>query len=101
MRMLMSERTRFDSSFRQKRTTSRPKRAWIKADMQTTLWLSPKRRSFDKIVSNCFSRRNRNGSTNDGRPATSELKHTNCTKDRTVTKPELGTKRLCASCDSK
>src|SRR5262249_32729684 len=43
----------------------------------------------------------RNGSTIDSRPATSQLKPPNCTKDRTVTKPELGTKRLCASCGAK
>jgi uncharacterized protein (TIGR02300 family) len=31
----------------------------------------------------------------------SQLKHANCAKDRTVAKPELGTKRLCASCGAK
>jgi uncharacterized protein (TIGR02300 family) len=29
------------------------------------------------------------------------VKHPNCAKDRTVAKPELGTKRLCASCGAK
>jgi uncharacterized protein (TIGR02300 family) len=29
------------------------------------------------------------------------VKHPNCTKDPTVAKPELGTKRLCASCGAK
>ena len=42
----------------------------------------PKRRSFDKIASGI-------------------LKHPNLHKDWTVTKPELGTKRLCASCGAK
>jgi uncharacterized protein (TIGR02300 family) len=72
--------------------------------MQTILWLSPKRCSLDEIasgISDCFSRRNRNGSTIDSRRATSQLKHPNCTKDPSVTKPELGTKRLCASCSAK
>ncbi|MGC2074795.1 MAG: TIGR02300 family protein, partial [Xanthobacteraceae bacterium] len=32
---------------------------------------------------------------------TGQVKPPNCTKDRTVTKPELGTKRLCASCGAK
>jgi uncharacterized protein (TIGR02300 family) len=40
-------------------------------------------------------------STIDSRLATSQVKHSNCTKDRTVAKPELGTKRLCASCGAK
>jgi uncharacterized protein (TIGR02300 family) len=44
---------------------------------------------------------NRNGSTIDSRLATSEVNHPNCAKDRTVAKPELGTKRLCASCSAK
>jgi uncharacterized protein (TIGR02300 family) len=29
------------------------------------------------------------------------VKYANCAKDRTVAKPELGTKRLCASCGAK
>jgi uncharacterized protein (TIGR02300 family) len=29
------------------------------------------------------------------------VKHPNCSKDRTVAKPELGTKRLCANCGAK
>ena len=41
------------------------------------------------------------GSTIDSRLATSQVKHPNCAKDRTVAKPELGTKRLCASCGAK
>jgi uncharacterized protein (TIGR02300 family) len=66
--------------------------------------LSPKRGSFDEVASEiptAFSRLNRNGSTIDSRLATSQVKSPNCTKDRTVTKPELGTKRLCASCGAK
>src|SRR5215472_4802959 len=43
----------------------------------------------------------RAGSTIDSRLATSQVKHPNCAKDRTVAKPELGTKRLCASCSAK
>src|SRR5215468_10413236 len=43
----------------------------------------------------------RTGSTIDSRLATSQVKQPNCTKDRTVAKPELGTKRLCASCGAK
>ena len=43
----------------------------------------------------------RTGSTIDSRLATSQVKHPNCGKDRTVAKPELGTKRLCASCGAK
>ena len=43
----------------------------------------------------------RAGSTIDSRVATSQVKHPNCAKDRTVAKPELGTKRLCASCSAK
>ena len=43
----------------------------------------------------------RSGSTIDSRLATSQVKHPNCAKDRTVAKPELGTKRLCASCGAK
>jgi uncharacterized protein (TIGR02300 family) len=43
----------------------------------------------------------RSGSTIDSRPATSQVKHPNYVKDRTVAKPELGTKRLCASCSAK
>jgi uncharacterized protein (TIGR02300 family) len=43
----------------------------------------------------------RSGSTIDSRLATSQVKHPNCGKDRTVAKPELGTKRLCASCGAK
>src|ERR1700756_3167770 len=39
--------------------------------------------------------------TIDSRLATSHVKHANCRKDRTVAKPELGTKRLCASCGAK
>src|SRR6516225_8737272 len=72
--------------------------------MQTILWLSPKRCSFDEIASGiptAFSRLNRNGSTIDSRPATSQLNHPNCTKDGIVAKPELGTKRLCAGCGAK
>jgi uncharacterized protein (TIGR02300 family) len=44
---------------------------------------------------------NGTGSTIDSRAATSQVKHPNCAKDRTVAKPELGTKRLCASCGAK
>ena len=44
---------------------------------------------------------NRNGSTIDSRLATSRVKPPNCAKDRTVANPELGTKRLCASCGAK
>jgi uncharacterized protein (TIGR02300 family) len=40
-------------------------------------------------------------STIDSRLATSHVKHANCTKDRTLAKPELGLKRLCASCGAK
>src|SRR5262245_66619614 len=43
----------------------------------------------------------RTGSTIDSRLATSQVKHPNCAKDRTVAKPELGTKRICASCSAK
>jgi uncharacterized protein (TIGR02300 family) len=43
----------------------------------------------------------RTGSSIDSRAATSQVKHPNCAKDRTVAKPELGTKRLCASCGAK
>src|SRR6516225_9794119 len=43
----------------------------------------------------------RTGSTIDSRLATSQVKHPNCGKDWTVAKPELGTKRLCASCGAK
>ena len=43
----------------------------------------------------------RQSSTIDSRPATSQVKHPNCAKDQTVAKPELGTKRLCASCGAK
>jgi len=39
--------------------------------------------------------------TIDSRLATSQVKHPNYSKDRTVAKPELGTKRLCASCGAK
>jgi uncharacterized protein (TIGR02300 family) len=48
-----------------------------------------------------FSAAKRNGSTIDSRLATSQVKHPTCAKDRTVAKPELGTKRLCASCSAK
>jgi uncharacterized protein (TIGR02300 family) len=48
-----------------------------------------------------FSAAKRTGSTIDSRPATSQVKHPNYVKDRTVAKPELGTKRLCASCSAK
>ena len=48
-----------------------------------------------------FSAAKRTGSTIDSRLATSQVKHPNCAKDRTVAKPELGTKRLCASCGAK
>jgi uncharacterized protein (TIGR02300 family) len=48
-----------------------------------------------------FSPANRGASTIDSRLATSQVKHPNCAKDRTVAKPELGTKRLCASCGAK
>jgi uncharacterized protein (TIGR02300 family) len=44
---------------------------------------------------------NRAASTIDSRAPTSQVKHPNCAKDRTVAKPELGTKRLCASCGAK
>src|SRR5215831_5661224 len=47
------------------------------------------------------ARTQRQRSTIDGRLATSQVKPPNCTKDRTVAKPELGTKRLCASCGAK
>jgi uncharacterized protein (TIGR02300 family) len=50
--------------------------------------------------SGCFAAK-RTGSTIDSRLATSQVKHPNCAKDRTVAKPELGTKRLCASCGAK
>src|SRR5205085_3116516 len=65
--------------------------------------LSPKRCSFDESRQEfrVLSRLNRNGSTIDSRLATGQVKHPNCTKDRTVAKPELGTKRLCASCGTK
>ena len=43
---------------------------------------------------------NRNGSTIDSRLATCQVR-SNCAKDRTVAKPALGTKRLCASCGAK
>src|SRR5215469_8626102 len=43
---------------------------------------------------------NRNGSTIDSCLATSQVPP-NCAKDRTVANPELGTKRLCASCGAK
>jgi hypothetical protein len=48
-----------------------------KAHMQTILWLSPKRCSFDEIASGiltAFSRLNCNGSTIDSRIATSQVK---------------------------
>ena len=48
-----------------------------------------------------LSRLDCNGSTIDSLLATSQVKPPNCTKDRTVAKPELGTKRLCASCGAK
>ena len=48
-----------------------------------------------------FLAANRTGSTIDSRLATSQVKHPNRGKDRTVAKPELGTKRLCASCGAK
>src|SRR3974390_1317154 len=48
-----------------------------------------------------FSAAKRTGSTIDSCLATSQVKHPNCAKDRTVAKPELGTKRLCASCSAK
>jgi uncharacterized protein (TIGR02300 family) len=48
-----------------------------------------------------FLAANRTASTIDSRLATSQVKHPNCGKDRTVAKPELGTKRLCASCGAK
>ena len=72
--------------------------------MQTILWSSPKRCSFGEIASGiptAFSRLDCNGSTIDSRLATSQVNVPNCTKDRTVAKPELGTKRLCASCGAK
>jgi uncharacterized protein (TIGR02300 family) len=75
-----------------------------KADMQTILWLSPKRCSFDEIASGiptAVSRLNYNGSTIDSRLATSQVMAANCTRDRTVANPELGIKRLCASCGAK
>jgi uncharacterized protein (TIGR02300 family) len=40
-------------------------------------------------------------STIDSRVSTSQVKHPNYAKDPTVAKPELGTKRLCASCGAK
>ncbi len=40
-------------------------------------------------------------STIDSRVSTSQVKRPNYTKDPTVAKPELGTKRLCASCGAK
>jgi uncharacterized protein (TIGR02300 family) len=40
-------------------------------------------------------------STIDRRVSTSQVKHPNYAKDPTVAKPELGTKRLCASCGAK
>jgi hypothetical protein len=43
---------------------------------------------------------NRNGSTIDSCVAISQ-EPPNCAKDRTVAKPALGTKRLCASCGAK
>jgi len=48
-----------------------------------------------------FLATNRTASTIDSCLATSQVKHPNCGKDRTVAKPELGTKRLCASCGAK
>jgi uncharacterized protein (TIGR02300 family) len=52
-------------------------------------------------VTRLFLAAKRTGSTIDSRLATSQVKHPNCGKDRTVAKPELGTKRLCASCGAK
>jgi uncharacterized protein (TIGR02300 family) len=54
-----------------------------------------------RAVIRLFSDANRTGSTIDSCPTTSQVKHPNCAKDRTVAKPELGTKRLCASCGAK
>jgi|GraSoiStandDraft_45_1057281.scaffolds.fasta_scaffold07506_6 uncharacterized protein (TIGR02300 family) len=52
-------------------------------------------------IPTAFSGLNRDGSTIDSRLATGQVRHPNRTKDRTVAKPELGTKRLCASCGTK
>ena len=54
-----------------------------------------------RAVIRLFSAANRTGSTIDRCVPTSQVKHPNCAKDRTVAKPELGTKRLCASCGAK
>ncbi len=58
-----------------------------------------------RAVIRLFSTANRTETTIDSRLATSQVKHPNCQaiagKDRTVAKPELGTKRLCASCGAK
>src|SRR6201997_5126825 len=43
----------------------------------------------------------RNGSTIDSRLGTSQVKHPITGRTSTVAKPELGTKRLCASCGAK
>ena len=64
----------------------------------------PKQRLYhglQRAVIRLFSTANWGASTIDSRPATSQVKHPKCAKDQTVTKPELGTKRLCASCGAK
>jgi uncharacterized protein (TIGR02300 family) len=54
-----------------------------------------------RAVIRLFSGAKRTVSTIDSRLATSEVKYPNCSRDRTVAKPELGTKRLCANCGAK